>query len=226
MRLQKYLAQCGFSSRREAENLIAQGKIKINGEVITKMGVQVEVGQDLVEAYGKKIEPQSEKVYLILDKPAGYLTTKNDPWHRPTVYKLLPEKYHYLFPVGRLDNDSEGLLLFTNDGDFTEKFLHPRFYHQKEYMVRYQQKVNKQFITQMRQGIVLAEGRAVADSIKNIDEYSLLIVLHQGFKRQLKRMAEACGYRVRQIKRVRLGKFNIEQMRGRKWRLISKDDLI
>ncbi|PIZ99260.1 MAG: pseudouridine synthase [Candidatus Komeilibacteria bacterium CG_4_10_14_0_2_um_filter_37_10] len=226
MRLQKYLSLCGFSSRREAEGLIKQGKIKVNQQVISQMGVQIEVGKDTVEAYGKQIVPPEKKIYLLLDKPANYLTTKKDPWQRPTVYQLLPKQYQHLFPVGRLDNDSEGLLLFTNDGDFTEKFLHPRYYHEKEYLVRYQSKIKSAFVDQLLKGIILEEGKAIADKVAIVDEYQLLIVLHQGFKRQIKRMAECCGYRVVGIKRVRLGKFPISKMKGHHWQLITKEDII
>jgi 23S rRNA pseudouridine2605 synthase len=129
MRLQKFLSQVGVASRRAAEEMIRQGKVKVNGDVIVAMGVKVDPLRDQVEVDGRLVSLPEKKIYLMLDKPAGYLTTARDPQRRLTVYELLPEEYRHLFPVGRLDKDSQGLLLFTNDGDLAQRLMHPSFCH-------------------------------------------------------------------------------------------------
>jgi 23S rRNA pseudouridine2605 synthase len=226
MRLQKFLSQVGVASRRAAEEMIRQGKVKVNGDVIVAMGVKVDPLRDQVEVDGRLVSLPEKKIYLMLDKPAGYLTTARDPQRRLTVYELLPEEYRHLFPVGRLDKDSQGLLLFTNDGDLAQRLMHPSFCHSKQYAVRVAQPLSVAASEQLLSGVELLEGLAQADEIERIDQKNFLITLHQGWKRQIRRMFQAVDGEVVRLERVRLGKFQIQQLGGAVFKEVSKEDIL
>ncbi|MFW0862179.1 MAG: pseudouridine synthase [Candidatus Komeilibacteria bacterium] len=226
MRLQKFLASAGIASRRGAEEIIKRGLITVNGEVVTEMGVKIDPDKDKVTAYGKKVSLPKEHVYLMVNKPAGYITTANDPYNRKTVYDLIPEKYHNLFPVGRLDKDSEGLLLFTDDGELAQQLTHPKFEHSKEYFVRLDKKITRELFTKLKYGIKLDEGVAKVDKLDKKGTKELSLTLHQGWKRQIRRMMEEAGFEVELLQRTKLANYNIEDLKNKPYKLIDKQEII
>ena len=192
IRLNKFLSKNSLVSRRTADRLIMQGKISVNGKGIKELGIKIDPEKDIVFINGKKVEIQDEKVYYILNKPIGYLTTSNDPKGRKKVTDLVP-RYPKVYPVGRLDYDSSGLLLLTNDGELTYKLTHPKFNKSKEYEVKVKNQKSKiKNVESLRDiflmGIKLKEGVAKADDIKILDKkgdkVTFTIVLHQGWNRQ------------------------------------------
>ena len=225
IRLQKYLAEAGVASRRASEKLILSGKIKVNGQVVKELGVKVEVENDQVEYENKLVKPVEELVYLMLNKPRGYVTTvKNFP-KQDSVMMLLPQglKVH---PVGRLDKNSEGLLIFTNDGELTQELTHPKFQHQKEYEVQVDRDLLEESIKSIKQGIRLGEGLAKADKVERITNNVFRITLHQGWKRQIRRMCEALGYKTVSLKRLRVNKLKLGELPLGKFEYINKEDII
>jgi len=224
VRLNKFLASTGKFSRRLADQVIAAGKVKVNGRLVTKLGTLVDPKIDQVFCYGKIVSAQPKKLYLMLNKPIGYVTTKNDPQGRPTVMALVPKDLG-LFPVGRLDQDSEGLLLFTNDGDWAQKLLHPRFQKQKEYLVTTKEQINAGQLRALRQGVVLTEGLVKSDQLCRVSNYQFSLVIHQGYKRQVRRMAGAVGLTVLRLVRIRFGHLFLSNLPSGQWRFIKPDDV-
>ncbi|MGI5823915.1 MAG: pseudouridine synthase [Dethiobacteria bacterium] len=209
IRLQKYLASAGLASRRSAEKLIAAGRVKVNGVTVTKAGIKVNPRQDRVEVDSLPVKPAGKKKYFLLYKPAGFLTTVKDPFGRPTVMDLLPRKIKKgLFPVGRLDKDTTGLLLLTNDGELAFRLTHPRFEMKKEYLVLVRGVPSAEDLQKLSRGILLEDGKTAPAKAKitNVQQgqASLLLTLHEGKKRQIKRMCAALGYPVLSLKRVSL----------------------
>jgi 23S rRNA pseudouridine2605 synthase len=213
-RLQKVLAHAGVASRRACEEIIRQGRVQVNGQVVTEMGTKVDPHRDAIRVDGKPISDPAEKVYLILNKPPGYISTARDPWGRPTVLDLVPHQER-LYPVGRLDAESEGLLLLTNDGELTHRLTHPRYEHEKEYLVRVKGHPQEAVLSQLRRGVDLEEGRTAPAQVSRasrkegletpLDTTWLRIVLHEGRKRQIRRMCAAVGHPVQRLIRVRMG---------------------
>jgi len=226
MRLQKFLASAGIASRRGAEEVIKRGLVTVNGEVVTEMGIKIDPDKDKVTAYDKPVTLPKEHIYLMVNKPAGYITTASDPYNRKTVYDLIPSKYHNLFPVGRLDKDSEGLLLFTDDGELAQQLTHPKFEHSKEYFVRLDKKITRELFSKLKYGIKLKEGIAKVDRLdkKGIKELSL--TLHQGWKRQIRRMMEEVGFEVELLQRTKLANYHIESLKNKPYKLIDKQEII
>ncbi|MFW0837927.1 MAG: pseudouridine synthase [Candidatus Komeilibacteria bacterium] len=226
MRLHKFLAKSGVASRRASEELIASGRVSVNDKVIMEMGVVIDPDHDIIKLDNQVVELPNEQLYIMMNKPVGYLTTKQDPQGRPTIYDIIPVSYQHLFPVGRLDKDSEGLLLLTNDGQLAEYLAHPRYQHSKEYRVNVDKDLNHNIVRQLKAGIILDEGLARADEVKIINNKVLDIVLHQGWKRQIRRMLQALGYEVVKLQRRRLGKYNIVNMGNKDFIIVSKTEII
>lgn len=207
MRLAKYLADAGVASRRKAEQLIADGRISVNGVLVTEVGLVINPDLDLVEFDGEKLEPQN-KVYLILNKPVGYLSTTYDPQGRPTVMDLLKGIQGRLYPVGRLDLDTSGLLLLSNDGAFTNKMIHPRYHVDKKYQAWVKGHLSENALRQLTKGIELDDGLTSPAAVKvlQLNPQSTLIemVIHEGRKRQVKRMLAAVGFPVISLRRTAL----------------------
>ncbi|MCX6784967.1 MAG: pseudouridine synthase [Candidatus Komeilibacteria bacterium] len=224
IRLNKFLASTGKFSRRLADELIAAGKIKVNDQVVAKLGTMIDPETDQVFYLGARVLPQPKKVYLVLHKPKGFVTTKKDPEGRPTVMNLVPRDLG-LFPVGRLYQYSEGLLLLTNDGDWAEKLLHPRYEKTKEYSVNVTQKITPEQLARLRQGVFLSEGLAKPDLLRLVADRQLIIVIHQGWKRQIRRMCEEVGLTVTRLVRVKLGKLDLGTLPAGKWQFIKEEDV-
>jgi 23S rRNA pseudouridine2605 synthase len=229
LRLQAYLARAGIASRRASEELIAAGRVKVNGAVVSAPGSKVRPGVDRVSVDGSAVE-QVGITWLALNKPRGYVTTRNDPYGRRTVYELLPEKYHTLFHVGRLDRDSEGLLLLTNDGEMANRMLHPSFGTTKEYLADVEGQPESSTVSQLLAGVDLEDGLAKAEEVQRLhqtgpDTYRLRIVLREGKKREIRRMMDAVGHPVHRLMRQRFGPVELGELPSGKFRVLGPTEL-
>lgn len=228
MRLNKYIALCGAASRRGADKLIAEGRVSINGAVVDTMGIDVDEEKDTVSVNGVLISLQKEKVYIMLNKPVGYLCSCADDRGRKTVLELVSGVDLRLFPVGRLDYDTEGLLLLTNDGDFAYECTHPKHEINKKYYAELDGLVDLREIKTLEKGVII-DGVKTSESeleiIENTDNGSkLFITIHEGRNRQIKKMFELIGRRVRYLKRVSIGRLKLGQLKTGEWRYMENED--
>jgi len=213
VRLQAFLAHSGVSSRRAAEELIAAGQVFVNGKSVTAPGTKIRPGVDEVEVQGRPVEVQPA-TWIALHKPKGYVTTRLDPYGRKTVYELIPEKYHGLFHVGRLDRDSEGLLLLTNQGELANRMLHPSFGVTKEYWADVEGKPTAEEMHRLTEGVE-ADGEVMqAESVRRLhqtgeNQHRLSVVMREGKKREVRRMLEALGHPVARLIRRQFAIFKI-----------------
>ena len=223
MRLNRFLALSGISSRRGAEEYIRDGRVTVNGETTTGLATQVAPG-DKVEVDGRIVKNQ-EFVYLLLNKPAGFLTTRSDERSRNTIYDLLPAELPNLAHVGRLDKESEGLLLLTNDGDLAFRITHPKFKLEKEYLVTLDREFQPKDSPRTQKGVYLSEGRARFDAIVKLNSRQVRVVVTQGLKRQVRRIFAALGYKVTRLQRVRIGPLTGRGLRSRDVRSLSQSEV-
>lgn len=228
MRLQKFLANAGVASRRKAEALISEGRVKVNGRVITELGTRIDDARDVVMVDGRKITA-GEPVWIALHKPRGYVSTRHDPQGRPTVYDLLPASLHGLFYVGRLDMDSEGLVLFTNDGDTANRMLHPRYEVRRVYDVLVRGELKPDRVKQLLEGVELDDGVAVAEQVRVVgvmrNQTRLRLTLREGRKREVRRMLWAVGHKVLRLKRTSYGPIRLGRLPAGKWRKLTPAEL-
>ena len=232
-RLQKLIAAAGIASRRHAEELITAGRVTVNGEVIKELGSKADPEKDHIKVNGKLINPQlkgREKVYVLLYKPKGYLSSVSDPEGRPLVTELLPPALGRLYPVGRLDFNTEGLLLLTNDGDFTNFITAARNRVEKVYEVKVKGVPAESGIQRLRRGIVLEDGTRTAPAkITLLNETQTNawyeVLLHQGRNQQVRRMFELIGHSVLKLRRVRIGFLHDENMKPGTWRLLAPGEV-
>ena len=221
MRINVYLAQTLGCSRRAADRMITDGTIKVNN-VLAKLGQIVDVSKDKITLDGEPIgERRLKEITIALYKPKGYLSVRSDPNGRKTVMNLLPRELKHLKPVGRLDYESEGLLLLSSDGKFILESTHPRYEKQKEYRMVFKKAVPQRLLTRFQKGIRLREGLAKADKVERIDKNEISIVIHQGWNRQLRRMAEACQAEIAHLIRVRSGDIELEDLKPGDWRKVD-----
>ena len=204
-RLQKILAQAGVASRRNAEKLIAAGRVAVDGKAITELGAKVEAADVHITVDGKPLPAQEAHVYFLLNKPKGYITTAHDDRGRRTVLDLLPEVKERIYPVGRLDNNTEGLLLLTNDGALTNGLLHPKQEVDKTYVARVQPAPTEQALVHLTEGVKLEDGMTAPALVRLLssdgDEARVEITIHEGRNRQVRRMFAAVGCDVKALKR-------------------------
>jgi len=214
-RLQKVMAAAGIASRRKCENLILEGKVKVNGNVVNELGFKVNPPKDVIEVDGKVIS-FPEKVYLILNKPTGYLTSISDPFGRPTVMDLIKEEIR-VFPVGRLDYDTEGLLVFTNDGELAHRLMHPGFKLKKTYVAGIKGCPDDKSLDKLRSGIELEDGITYPADVKLIKKgkksSTVTITISEGRKRQVRRMFKAIGCDVVKLKRTNYGPLALKDLK-------------
>jgi len=212
-RLQKLLSAAGIASRRAAEDLIRQGRVSLNGKTVTELGTKADIARDEIRVDGRRVKAVARHRYVLVNKPKGYVTTLSDPQKRRTVLDLIGNVRDYVYPVGRLDFDSEGLLLMTNDGDLAAALTHPRHQVERVYKVRVAGVPDQRALERLSRGIVLdgqrtapAEVRLVhGDRDTNAKSGVLLMTLREGRNRQVRRMCEAVGHPVEQLTRVRIG---------------------
>ena len=223
MRLNRFLAAAGVGSRRHCDQLIAAGRVTINGSVCTDFSAQPDV-RDHVKVAGKLIRA-SAPVTIMLHKPAGFVTTRRDPHVRDTVFDLLPAKFSRLFNVGRLDAQTDGLLLLTNDGGLAQRLTHPRYKIEKEYQVTLDRPWDSALKPKLLRGIFLDGQRARIARLHSISPACLRVVLRQGINRQIRRMFEAVGYRVDHLVRVRIRNLRLGDLPRGHWRVLTAREL-
>ncbi len=230
VRLQKYIAMSGKASRRGAEQLIDEGRVKVNGEFIREQGVKVEIGCDRVEVDGELIKVNEKKIYIALNKPSGYVTTIKDQFDRPTVMDLVEKEIHTrVFPVGRLDYETEGLLLMTNDGEWANKVTHPGFESKKKYYAVLKGVLTIPELNKIRRGVVI-DGRKTRPcecEILEIDMGMTLveITIHEGRNRQVRKMFDAVGHTVKALKRESVGIIELGNLPEGRWRYLTSSEI-
>lgn len=222
-RLQKVLARAGIGSRRRCEELIAEGRVRVDG-VVARLGDKVDADTSEVEVDGVVVTVASGLVHYLLNKPAGVVTTAHDPQGRPTVVELVPPEPR-VFPVGRLDLDTEGLLLLTNDGPLTHRLTHPSYGVEKEYLALVDGEPRRGDIRRLREGIELEDGMTAPARVAVVEPSLLRITIHEGRNRQVRRMCEAIGHPVRRLVRTRIGPLVDRHLGPGQWRELTLDEL-
>jgi len=228
-RLQKILAKAGIASRRKAEELIKEGKVRVDGKVVTEMGTKVDPDAQDIECDGIHVAAREKKIYILLHKPAGFLSTVHDPQGRPIVTDLLPQVKERVYPVGRLDLDTEGALLLSNDGELAQKILHPSHEVNKTYVAKVKGKPGTKKLAALSRGITL-EGRKTWPADIEVlqtepQATTIKIIIHEGRKRQVRKMFDAVGHPVLQLKRTAYGQLELGDLRPGKYRFLSPEDI-
>ncbi|MDF2564681.1 MAG: rluB [Massilibacillus sp.] len=229
-RLQKVISQAGIASRREAETLIKEGRVVVNGKVISELGTKVDINKDKVRVDGKLIASQ-ENIYILMNKPKGVITSVKDDRGRKTVIDLLEGVSQRVYPVGRLDYNTEGLVLLTNDGELTNSLIHPKYKVYKTYIAKVQGIPSEDKLDLLRIGIKLEDGVTAPakvnildiDPSNNITTFE--ITIHEGKNRQIRRMCDAIGYPVKNLKRIKFATLTLEGLRRGQYRLLSVDEV-
>ncbi len=228
IRLQKYLALGGVASRRKCEELIAQGRVSVNGSVVTEMGVRVAEG-DTVTLDGKPVEPAGQKVYIAFYKPSNVVTTASDPEGRQTAVSFFKDLGVRVFPVGRLDYETEGLLLMTNDGDWANRITHPSFNLDKEYLVKVKGTVEDAQVRALQHGVMIEGKRTWPAAVTEVKRGGMItqlnVTIHEGRNRQVRKMLEAVGHEVVYLKRVRIGNVRIGELKAGQWRPLDNTEI-
>ena len=230
VRLQKFMAECGVASRRKSEELILDRKVKVNGKVVSELGTKIDTDKDVIEVDGKIVSSE-KKVYILLNKPVGYVTTMSDEKERPTVMELLEGVKEKVVPVGRLDMFTSGLLLFSNDGEFVNKVTHPKHETTKTYIVKTRGVPKESDLEKLRRGVkietyITSPAKVellMKDNTNNIAR--IWIQIHEGRNRQVRKMCEAIGLSVIALKREGVGKLNCEGVERGKWRYLTEQEV-
>lgn len=229
MRLQKYIAKSGLTSRRKAEELILQGRVKVNGQVVNKLGKKVEPEKDVVMVDNKVVELENRKVYIMLNKPTGYVTTLKDKYSDKIVLDLIKGVRERIFPIGRLDKDTTGLLLLTNDGDLAFKLTHPSYQVWKEYIATVKGIPDDKKIQKLRDGIIIDRRKtspAYVDILrKEKDSAVLRIKIYEGRNRQVRKMCKSIGHPVIKLKRVAIGHIKLGNLPIGRWRYLNEKEI-
>ncbi|MFH1426149.1 MAG: pseudouridine synthase [Candidatus Kerfeldbacteria bacterium] len=225
MRINRYIAHCGVASRRKADDLIAAGRVTVNGSTVRDFSVDVK-DSDVVEVDGTAVSLPGKTTTVAWYKPVGVTTTLSDPHAVATLHDALPKQYQGLKPAGRLDRLSEGLLILTDDGSLIQELTHPSFEHEKEYYVELQDVIHDEKLKQLAKGISLQEGNTGKAEVERLGRKKFRIVLKQGWKRQIRRMVEAVGNSVTMLKRVRIGKVKIGTMKPGEIIEITRQDIL
>ncbi len=225
-RLNKYLATCGVASRRGADEMISQGRVKLNGKRVTELGVSVDEHNDVVTVDGKRVAPIRNKVYILMNKPKGVITTAKDELGRKNVLDLIDIRER-VFPVGRLDRNSEGLLLLTNDGEMANRLMHPRYKVNKTYRARLDRPLEPDDMEPLSSGIELEDGKTAPAHIRFYADAAdrVELQIREGRKRQVRRMFEALGYEVKALKRTQFGPLKLKGVERGRWRLLSRTEV-
>ncbi len=229
MRLQKYIAKAGICSRRKAEQMIAEGRVSVNNNLITDMGYKVDISKDKVKVNNKLITLDNYKIYIALNKPSGVITSVKDEKNRKTVLDLTKDIKQRIYPVGRLDYDTSGLILLTNDGDIANKLMHPSKKVYKKYLATVEGIPNESELDNLRNGVIIdgkktAKARAyIADKIN--EDSVLVIEIYEGRNHQIKKMCEKIGHPVKRLKRVSIGEIELGDLKIGEWRELTEREL-
>ena len=227
-RLQKLLSQAGIASRRQAEGMITAGRVAVNGVTVTELGTRADPDHDMIVVDGKALTIAGAKRYILLYKPSGYLTTLRDPEGRPLVTDLLKRVAERVYPVGRLDYNSEGLLLLTNDGNWANRLAHPRYEIDKEYHVRVQGEVSREQLDRLAAGVTLEDGPTAPATVALLKESEqnswISVTIHEGRYRQVRRMCEAVGLSVVRLRRNRYGFLTLAGLKPGEFRELTADE--
>ena len=230
VRLQKYLAEAGIASRRKAEELIQQGRVKVNHKIVIELGTKINPEKDQVEYEGKTITIENEKVYILLNKPIGYVTTAKDQFNRDSVLDLVKVKQR-IVPVGRLDMYTSGALLLTNDGDFVYQVTHPKHEIEKTYTVTIKGIITKEKIEMLRKGLKIEDYTTRPANVKILkteeerEKSRLEITIHEGKNRQVRKMCEAVGHKVLALHRSKIAGIGVKDLPLGEWRYLSKNEI-
>jgi len=235
IRLQKILSSAGVASRRTAETLISQGRVSVNGQTVTALGTKADPARDEIKVDGRRLPRPKRTHYILLNKPRGYITSRTDPKHRPTVIDLLAAGgvRDYIYPVGRLDYDSEGLLLLTSDGDLAARLTHPRHGVAREYEVRVRGVPDRHALERLARGVTIDDRRTSPAEVRLRRTYEaesgpqgiLSLVLHEGRNRQVRKMCDAIGHPVVQLKRVRIGPISDDRLKPGHFRALTTQEI-
>ena len=228
VRLQKFLAESGVASRRKSEELIDQGKVKVNGRV-AMIGDKIDPKKDTVTVSGKKIVKTKTFTYIVLHKPRGFITTMSDEKDRKCVAELIKDVDGRVYPVGRLDKDSEGMLLFTNDGAFANAMTHPTKHVPKTYRVTVRPSISEEQITALTQGVIIEDRKTAPAEVRVITKEEgrvvLEIILYEGRNRQIRKMCEEVGLEVARLKRTQIGSIKLGMLKQGAWRHLTEDEV-
>ena len=225
-RLQKLIARAGICSRREAEKIISAGRVTVDGKIITELGAKADPSKNKIRVDGKPLKICAEKIYLLLNKPRGYVSTVKDERGRKTVLELLGENFsERVYPVGRLDLNSEGLLILTNDGDLTNALIHPRFEIKKTYRAKISGDVTEEKLDKLRAGIELDDGLTAPAEVYLLEKNLVEITIHEGRNRQVRRMFAAIGCDVKRLKRVKFAGLTIDGLKVGQYRELTAEEV-
>ncbi len=228
IRLQKVLSEAGVASRRASEQLIADGRVEVNGQVVLEQGMRVDPERDTVRVDGSRIPPPRRHVYLVLNKPRGVVSTMDDPQGRPTLAEYVPARLG-LFHVGRLDTETEGLLILTNDGEFGHRLAHPSYEVPKTYLVEVEGMLDNKVLKRLEKGLLLDDGPVQPDKVKLVARHEnkslVSITLHEGRNRIVRRMMDSVGHPVRKQSRTSIGPVRLGQMAPGSTRELTRDEL-
>lgn len=228
IRLQKYMAEAGVASRRKSEELILQGRVEVNGNVVTVPGTKID-GTEIIKVDGKLIKPEENKVYILLNKPVGYISTAKDQFDRKTVIDLVSNVKERIYPVGRLDYDTSGIILLTNDGELANRMTHPKHELPKVYRAIIKGALSQNEISMLQSGIIIEDYKTAPATVKVINaadnSSTVYITIHEGRNRQVRKMFEAIGHIVLRLKRIAIGPISIEGLEEGKWRNLDQKEL-
>ena len=229
IRLQKVLASAGIASRRASEILIEEGRVEVNGKIVTEQGMRVDPETDHIRVDGSRIPPPRHHIYLVLNKPRGVVSTMDDPEGRPTLTEFLPRSKERLFHVGRLDTDTEGLIVLTNDGEFANRLAHPRYEVSKTYFVQVAGVMDNKTIRRLEKGVRLDDGPVKPDKVKLVsrgqDKTLLEVSLHEGRNRIVRRMMDTVGHPVDRLSRTAIGPIRLGSLPVGETREVTRDEL-
>jgi 23S rRNA pseudouridine2605 synthase len=228
-RLQKIISAAGVASRRAAEAIILEGRVRVNGKVVSELGSKADPGKDHIKVDGKLINPRQPQTYIMLNKPPGYVTTMSDPEKRPTVQDLLKGVRIRVYPVGRLDYNTEGMLLLTNDGDFAHLITHPSHKLPKTYLVKVKGQLDDETLEKLAKGVYLDDGKTAPAKVRKVRKEEanswIEIAIHEGRKRQVRRMMDRVGHSVIRLKRVKIGPLSLGDLPVGAYRHLISDEV-
>lgn len=229
IRLQKFLAEAGVASRRKSEELISQGRIEVNGKVVTTPGTKIS-GFERICVDGREIRREQKKIYILLNKPVGYISSAKDQFSRKTVMDLVGTIKERIYPVGRLDYDTSGLIILSNDGDFANKIMHPRHQMQKVYRAEIIGKLSNEDIIRIEKGMLIDDYKTAPAKIRIVsaakDRSIVEVTIHEGKNRQVRKMFETLDHPVLRLKRIAIGSIGIGELEEGKWRYLSKNEIL